>query len=704
MKRLLLTNILFLLGLSLNGLLAQSEWDGGAGTTNWEDGDNWNPNGVPAAGAVVTISTTVTITGTAANAPSRILVNSNNEVTLDLDLTIGDGTTAQHAIKVQGNATLNLGVSGNNRTFTINAPNNRDAIQHNATGNPATINIAESTIVDVIQADEGVNITAGNNVINNYGTFNIIGQSADGINMSSGAFNNYGTLLITGGASDGIELTAGSFVNNGGDITIEDANVNGILNSGTGSFLNNGDLTITNPGPTTSDGIRVEANFTNQSGGTITITDMEDDGIEVVGGSTFTNEGTLDVTLEDAPGIDNTGIAIGSASESGTLINNGVILADGGILITSNARAIYVYPLGELTNNESITLSGGNDVRILYADGIVTNAFGAVIDQTDRRIRINDGSLTNNGLMLSTYSGTGVFVSSMNGSATNNAFYDFGGSVFASGGTSSDSGINIADLNDTQIDAGMSCLVDLAEQPYTWTDGISFTAAAAANGELDLTTADFPADPVMLTTTIQGTDITLEISNFCAEALPVELLTFTGMPMAKSVMLKWQTATEVNNDFMAVERSTDARTFTEIGRVAGAGNSNTILPYELEDEQPARGVNYYRLRQVDTDGTTAFSNVIAVRYSGNLNNNEEPLIYPTLVRSGGTLYLDLRNDQSAQNRIWTVRNTHGQEVISFPLIDKGIAELSLPSLPAGLYLLTSTAGLETTTLKFLVTD
>ena len=249
----------------------------------------------------------------------------------------------------------------------------------------------------------------------------------------------------------------------------------------------------------------------------------------------------------------------------------------------------------------------------------------------------------------------------------------------------------------------MSCIVDLAEQPYTWTDGDSFTATAAANGELDLTSADFPADPVSLTTTIQGTDVTLEISNFCADALPIELLDFSGTPMAKSVMLKWQTATEINNDYMAVERSTDARTFAEIGRLAGAGNSNTLLNYGLEDEQPANGINYYRLRQVDTDGAVAYSEVIVVRFAGN-ENNEEPLLYPTLVPKGGSVYLDLRNEKPTENQTWSLHNTNGQQITVFQLEGGSLQSLRLPVLSAGMYVLTNTAASGKTTLKFIITD
>ncbi len=65
---------------------------------------------------------------------------------------------------------------------------------------------------------------------------------------------------------------------------------------------------------------------------------------------------------------------------------------------------------------------------------------------------------------------------------------------------------------------------------------------------------------------------------------------------------------------MAVERSADGRQFEEIGRVAGAGTTYEPQDYRFVDERPLRGINYYRLRQVDYDGTTEYHRVVAVSF------------------------------------------------------------------------------------------
>lgn len=96
--------------------------------------------------------------------------------------------------------------------------------------------------------------------------------------------------------------------------------------------------------------------------------------------------------------------------------------------------------------------------------------------------------------------------------------------------------------------------------------------------------------------------------------LPVELVLFEGKARSASVGLNWTTSSEVNSDYFDVERSTDGVNFTSIGRVQAAGFSTTVRKYVLDDRQPIRGINYYRLRQVDRDGTSDYSNIISVRF------------------------------------------------------------------------------------------
>ncbi len=115
--------------------------------------------------------------------------------------------------------------------------------------------------------------------------------------------------------------------------------------------------------------------------------------------------------------------------------------------------------------------------------------------------------------------------------------------------------------------------------------------------------------------------ITAEDQNGCTgetgasidcEKLPVELLSFTGDAIAEGNLLKWVTATEIENDYFTLEHSADGNTFTEIAIIDGAGTVSTTQSYEHLDKDAPNGVSYYRLKQTDFDGSYAYAQTITV--------------------------------------------------------------------------------------------
>ena len=337
-------------------------WDGGGDGHSWNDGDNWNPNSVPAAGDFVKLKKNVTIDGTATNNPGRIIIvkqgTNPSSVVLDLDLTI-DGISGQHSITFNEGCTLTV---SNGRTLSVTAPNNRNGINtSNANQNASFINNGSVTFSG---CKNGILLDGTGCSVENNGTITITSPSADGIHISNytGAqFANNGTLTITSPASDGIESSA-NFTNDG-TISIVDANTNGIYNKPGAVFNNSGTISITNPGSTTNDGINSEAEFNNNLSGAITINKPGDDCIELTDG-TFTNNGDIDVTIEDGANYVNNGIAIGTTTASATFVNNSnnSVNAHGGP--SSKGRAIYVYEAGTLNNNGKITVDGSIPVLL----------------------------------------------------------------------------------------------------------------------------------------------------------------------------------------------------------------------------------------------------------------------------------------------------------------------------------------------------
>lgn len=98
--------------------------------------------------------------------------------------------------------------------------------------------------------------------------------------------------------------------------------------------------------------------------------------------------------------------------------------------------------------------------------------------------------------------------------------------------------------------------------------------------------------------------------------LPIQLISFTAVEKDDHNLLEWITLAEVNNEVFTLERSSNGNDFYEIGTVPGAGNSKVILSYSFKDMKPLSGVNYYRLRQTDYDGTSTTSRIIAIRRHG----------------------------------------------------------------------------------------
>ena len=95
--------------------------------------------------------------------------------------------------------------------------------------------------------------------------------------------------------------------------------------------------------------------------------------------------------------------------------------------------------------------------------------------------------------------------------------------------------------------------------------------------------------------------------------LPVELLSFDAEYNGATVDINWYTASEINNDYFDLERSSDGIDFNSIARLYGAGHSSLIQEYYYEDTQPVYGVSYYRLKQVDYDGQTSYSDPVAIQ-------------------------------------------------------------------------------------------
>ncbi len=105
-------------------------------------------------------------------------------------------------------------------------------------------------------------------------------------------------------------------------------------------------------------------------------------------------------------------------------------------------------------------------------------------------------------------------------------------------------------------------------------------------------------------------------------ALPIKLIYFNASLKDKQVELNWATASEINNDYFSVERSSDSKTFETVASKQGAGNSTVTRYYSSMDREPLGGYSYYRLKQTDYDGKYTYSQIVAVK-NGSAKSNTE---------------------------------------------------------------------------------
>lgn len=141
--------------------------------------------------------------------------------------------------------------------------------------------------------------------------------------------------------------------------------------------------------------------------------------------------------------------------------------------------------------------------------------------------------------------------------------------------------------------------------------------------------------------------------------LPVEWLGFDVTAHAGKAQLEWQTATEFNNMKFIVEHATAADGFQPIGEVEGNGNTSNLSSYVYDDASPARGINYYRLRQVDYDGKEALSIVKSVIIK---EQNLHLQSYPNPSSNAFAIRL---NAPSAGNVEVAIHQASGNRIVAF---------------------------------------
>lgn len=337
-----------------------------------------------------------------------------------------------------------------------------------------------------------------------------------------------------------------------------------------------GATTITNSGTWTAarrfNGVAAPLTLTNANGSTWSTT------INTSAGSSLdiTNNGTWNVGLSLSPGTNrflNTNTAafptLGFNGTSTQLNNQGSM--------TFGASRVDVQSTATITNSSGATLT--TNALSINLTSTLTNA-GTVQATTFYN---DQGTTTNAGVLRTSvdffnYSGT---VTNTNRIVVAGAFTNNG--MFAGPAAPGRGSITVARASTN-------------------------TGVFGVSGRLDFCDAGNPANGFDTRGGTVGAATT-----FCsATPLPVTLVSFGAARQNQGVLVKWSTAMEKQNAYFVVERGADAENFQALKQVRGQGNSVQSTHYAFLDEKPLPQLAYYRLRQVDTDGTSTYSSVVVI--------------------------------------------------------------------------------------------
>ena len=163
--------------------------------------------------------------------------------------------------------------------------------------------------------------------------------------------------------------------------------------------------------------------------------------------------------------------------------------------------------------------------------------------------------------------------------------------------------------------------------------------------------------------------------------LPISLLAFTATVANKSqVQLSWETASETNNQYFQVERSSDGVSFTKILVVDSKGNSAGSQSYTAEDNSPITGISYYRLKQTDIDGKSIYSKSIAINIAPG-DNELKAFPNPT------TSILNLQVDNASARKLVFALFTIDGKLVTQQNIINNTTTITTSGLAVGTYML-----------------
>lgn len=188
------------------------------------------------------------------------------------------------------------------------------------------------------------------------------------------------------------------------------------------------------------------------------------------------------------------------------------------------------------------------------------------------------------------------------------------------------------------------------------------------------------------TTILYYTDSFVVIRYQSNTTLPITYLNFSAAKQQQTVLLSWQIANEINNNYFSIERSSGSN-FSELYKV----NSNDTHAYSYTDLKPFQGTNYYRLKQVDKDGKFSYSQIVSVVF----DEANRFVIYPNPVNN----IVNIKGLNANSNYQFVINDIKGNTVAETNVINTSAYTWNIQNLSKGFYYLKIISGNNISTIK-----
>ncbi len=595
----------------------------------------------------------IVLSGVGASITGAGSINPTNVTAGSIQVSGGNKTIGSTAVLTISDANLEFGSS------SISVTNNGDVTlaldlvgQGDGTNNWTNASGSTLMVGGALLTDGTLYASASGNTVDYNGT------GAQNIKLPNGS--DYHSLSVSGSGTK----TAPATLDIAGSVAL---NGTAVLDVAT----NNADLTVagdwTNAGGTFTEGTRtvtLDGSLVQTITGSETFYNLTiNNSVNDEDAITVANDVNISGVLTMTDGIVGTGANVVTVTNTATTAITGASSASfvNGILARQTATAgMYDFPVGDGTTYKRVGLLPENGTASTFQVQGFQSAYSDVTNKT---------GLTN--------------VSTME-------YWDISRTVGADN-------VIIRLYWNTQGASGITSATDLLVGHYTggqWTSiGNGLNSGDTDPGWIESASYVSSFSPFTFASNSSGSN-----------PLPVEFMSFTAQWDNGSVLLEWETASEIDNERFDVERSTDGENFAVIGSVDGGGTTNEHRQYWFVDKNPVSGISYYRLRQVDFDGKEEHSAVISIE--GFVQQREFGVTLAHAQVGNPNVLLRLESDDGVSPVFVTIWDALGREIFvgrADYVMSSGTLQLNNVQMNnAGLYLLRVRQGLDQVVIKFQV--